>query len=446
MRQLNRQKALAVSIVSLLGISGLIGCSTQKDLTIERENKGQGAAKDITITYVGSQNWLNKGSKIDSELNEAFTRETGIKVNMQVVPDDQYANILKTKLASGEAPDIFMVRAGAGAQKFLPDKYFADLSNEKWVSRYAPYAKAGSTINGKVMGFMTWSVDGWGILYNTKTFEKYNLTVPKTFTEFTKTLDTLKANNITPVYEVGKESWHWGIWLSQMGPIAAKSNPGLYEKLNSNQIKFADVKEFETFLIQFKEMYDKEYFGKDPISNTWGSSYEAMGNEQAATFLSYTSYQNEVAERFADSKAMDWRMFPIPMAGNNVFSHSAGGNMRVAYKDSKNLESVKAFFDFLARPDNLKKYYDARPDIQPAPSFIDVPAKPTMSGKTLLENAPGGDGMDMEYGVLYWDNTTVGKYIQDMMLGGSTPQQVLESIDKDRAKLFNVPPKEVPHF
>ncbi|MBJ8193754.1 carbohydrate ABC transporter substrate-binding protein, partial [Bacillus cereus] len=52
------------------------------------------------------------------------------------------------------------------------------------------------------------------------------------------------ANNITPVYEVGKEAWHWGIWLSQMGPIAEKNNPGLYEKLNSNQIKYADVKEF----------------------------------------------------------------------------------------------------------------------------------------------------------------------------------------------------------
>ncbi|MBJ8193720.1 extracellular solute-binding protein, partial [Bacillus cereus] len=83
-------------------------------------------------------------------LNEAFTQETGIKVDMQVIPDDQYANVLKTKLASGEAPDIFMVSAGVGAQKFLPDKYFADLSNEKWVSRYVPYAKAGSTIDGKV--------------------------------------------------------------------------------------------------------------------------------------------------------------------------------------------------------------------------------------------------------------------------------------------------------
>ncbi|WP_314587447.1 ABC transporter substrate-binding protein [Paenibacillus terrigena] len=443
MHQLKPLKLFAVTLVALLSISGLIGCSAQKDQPTGGDNKEQADApkKDITITFVGSQNWLNKGSKIDSELNEAFTQETGIKVDMQVIPDDQYANVLKTKLASGEAPDIFMVSAGVGAQKFLPDKYFADLSNEKWVSRYVPYAKAGSTIDGKVMGFMTWSVDGWGMLYNTKVFEKNNLTVPKTFDEFTKTLDILKVNNITPVYEVGKEAWHWGIWLSQMGPIAEKNNPGLYEKLNSNQIKYADVKEFETFLTQFKEMYDKGYFGKNPISNTWDSGYEAMGKEQAASFLGYTSYQNEVAGKFADSGANDWKMFPIPMAGNNVFSHSAGGNMRVAYKDSKNLDSVKAFFDFLARPDNLKKYYEARPDIQPAPSFTDVPAKPTASGKSLLENAPGGDGMDMEYGVLYWDNTTVGKYIQDMMLGGLTPKQVLESIDKDRAKLFSATAK-----
>ncbi|MGI2297347.1 extracellular solute-binding protein, partial [Paenibacillus sp. GXUN7292] len=115
--------------------------------------------KNVTLTFVASQNWVNKGSKVDSELIEAFTKETGIKVDLQVVPDDQYANVLKTKMTSGEVPDIFMVGAGSGAYKYLPEKYFADLSNEEWVSRYAPYAKAGTTINDKISGFMTWNVD-----------------------------------------------------------------------------------------------------------------------------------------------------------------------------------------------------------------------------------------------------------------------------------------------
>lgn len=76
-------------------------------------------------------------------------------------------------------------------------------------------------------------------------------------------------------------------------------------------------------------------------------------------------------------------MFPIPVAGNNIYSHSAGGNMRVAYKDSKNLEYVKQFFDFLTREDNLKMFYEGRPDLQSNPSFTDVPGKVSVMGCTL---------------------------------------------------------------
>lgn len=38
--------------------------------------------KNVTLTFVASQNWVNKGSKVDSELIEAFTKETGIKVDL----------------------------------------------------------------------------------------------------------------------------------------------------------------------------------------------------------------------------------------------------------------------------------------------------------------------------------------------------------------------------
>ncbi|WP_340004813.1 ABC transporter substrate-binding protein [Paenibacillus sp. FSL K6-0276] len=397
-----------------------------------------GDKKNVTLTFVSSQNWMNKGSKVDSELIEAFTKETGINVDLQVVPDDQYTNVLKTKMASGEVPDIFMVGAGAGAQKYLPEKYFADLSNEEWVGRYAPYAKTGTTINDKVSGFMTWNVDGWGILYNVELFKKYDLSVPKTMDELMQVSDVLKENGVeTPLYMLGKEAWYWAVWFSQFGPKAEQANPGLYDKLNNQELKFADVKEFETFLTEYKTLYDKGYFGKNSLSNPWDSGYEAMGTGKAAMLLMYQSYQSEVAEKYPDSKATEWEMFPIPLAGNDMYSHSAGGNMRVAYKDSKNLDSVKKFFDFLAKPENLNTFYDGRPDLESNPSFVDVESKPSQAGKTIIENSPGGQGLDMEYGVLYWDNTIIGKYIQELMLGSKTPMQVLEAIDSDRQKSFD---------
>lgn len=71
------------------------------------------------------------------------------------------------------------------------------------------------------------------------------------------------------------------------------------------------------------------------------------------------------------------------------------------------------------------------------PSFIDVPGAPTAAGKSMIPNSTGGEGMEMEYGVLYWDNTQVGVYMQEMLLGNKTAKQVLESIDGDRQKMFD---------
>ncbi|NLF26325.1 MAG: carbohydrate ABC transporter substrate-binding protein [Clostridiales bacterium] len=424
------KKGLGRILVALL-LAGML-CATMAPAIAGAEK-----IEGVTLTFVASQNWVNKAGNVDDVLNQKFEEETGIKIDMQMVPDDQYANVLKTKMSTGEVPDIFMVSGGVGAEKYLPEKYFADLSDEPWVDRYVEYARQGTTINGKVMGLMTWCVDGWAILYNPELYAQYGLSAPTSFDAFKTVCQTLLDNGITPIYEIGKESWHWAVWFSQVGPYAASKHEDLYGKLNRNEIEFADIPEFEQFLAEFKEVYDLGYLGEYSLANPWDAAYEVLGTGGAAGFLAYQSYQHEVMDKYPESDAGSWEMYPIPFAGNNMYSHSAGGNMRVAYKDSPNLEYVKMFFEFLARPDNLQIFYDGRGDLQTAPSFADVEAKPTTSGKSVVENAPGGQGMDLEYGVMYWDNTQVGIFIQEMMLGNKTPAEVLEAIDGKRQEMFD---------
>ena len=59
----------------------------------------------MTLTVASSANWTKD---IDKSLAEQFTEETGIKVEFQLTPDDQYSNVLKAKLSTGEGPDVFL--------------------------------------------------------------------------------------------------------------------------------------------------------------------------------------------------------------------------------------------------------------------------------------------------------------------------------------------------
>src|SRR6187402_2348859 len=61
--------------------------------------------EDVTITYLASQNWVLDSEK---ELAEQFEAETGIHVDYQIIPADQYFSVLQTKLdAGGDGIDIF---------------------------------------------------------------------------------------------------------------------------------------------------------------------------------------------------------------------------------------------------------------------------------------------------------------------------------------------------
>ncbi len=415
----------------------LIGLISSLSVLLARGNSGEPPQKGSgkTISYLAATGWVDsQGSTVDSDLNAAFTKETGIKVDMQVVPADQYTNLLKTKMATNEVPDVFMVWAGVGASQFFPEKNFADLSGEDWVQSYKPYAKSGSSWNGKTVGLMTWSVDGWGILYNPRLFAKHGVKVPATLEELDAASRAFQKAGLVPIYLPGKPAWYWALWLAQFGPRAQEDTPGLYDALNANRAKFADVAVFKTMLSQFKDFYDKGYFGKNPLANSWDSGYGALGEGKAPMLFGVQAYQTEVAKRYPQSGAENWKMFPMPFAGNKYFSHSAGGLMRVAYKNSKNLENVKKFFSFLTRSENLRTFYAGRSELQLNPAFVGVQGKPTEGTKSML--ALPKSGMDMEYGVKFWDNTVFGKFIQELMLGSKTPEGVLQEIDKSREKLF----------
>lgn len=418
--------------VALASVLAGCGSNDKNANNSPAENGSANKQAGVTIKVATSANWTKD---IDKELAKEFEAASGNKIEFQVSPDDQYVNVLKAKFQTGEGPDIYLTSSGVAMEQFLPDEHALDLSGEPWVARYTDWAKAGTTYKGKVIAFNTWSVDGWGMLYNPALFEQAGVAVPKTYDEFVKACEALLAKGITPIYEPGKAEWHQEILLNSMGSLLSHKTPDIYEQFNNNTAKMADQKDLETGLTQLKELNDKGFFGKDFLSQTWENSVDAMGSAKYAMMLTYSTFQNEVLAKYPDSKADTWQMFPLPLADNHTWAISSGGVVRSINKDSKVIDAAKQYFDFLAQPDTLKKYYAARPDLGPI-SFKDVEGKTTNAYTSVMTNATDGTGQDFESGVKFWNQSVIGKLVQDLYLGGKTPKQVLEAIDADRAKMF----------
>lgn len=417
---MKRKMAMALSVTMAAGLLAGTGVVSS-------------AKENVTITVGASQNWVKE---IDRELAAEFTEKTGIEIDFQVNPDDQYDKIIKTKLATNEAPDIIYVSAGVSMQTFQPEENFLDLSDMAWVDQMKDWAKEGSIIDGKLYGFNMWSVDGTAMMYNTQLFEQYGVSVPENFEELKAVCQVFKDNGILPIYENAKDAWHNHWWLSMLAAAMEKESPGFVERLNKNEVKYADSKVMLQALYDYKELYDLGYFGEEPFANEWEYSYEAMGTGKAAMIATYIAYSNEVQERYPESNALEWEMFPLLIGGINEYNHSAGGVVRVVNKNTEYADEIEQYFNFLVEKENAERYYTARTDLGEA-SVKGVEVRElTPAYNSLVSYAKNGTAIVCGGSVKYWSVDTIGKAMQDMLIGNITPEQVIEEMDADRQKTF----------
>ncbi|WP_373233182.1 ABC transporter substrate-binding protein [Cohnella sp.] len=371
-------------------------------------------AKDVTLTLTAASGdtWIRP---IDQEIIKDFEKETGIRVDVQITPVDQYASVLKSKLSAGVGTDLSLIWPQANAAQFLPNENFLDLSDEDWVSTLTPAAKRDGTYDGKVIG---WNPEGenagWGIMYNKQIFASQGLEVPKTYADFVAVCEKLLANGITPLYEPLKDTWHSGIWFALMGPLAEKNNPGLMDKLNKDEAGYIDVKEFETFLTQYKEIYDKGFFGKEAFSNTWDKGMPTMQTGKYAMFLVPSNMDVQSKGQYPDFDFANFGEFPTPFADNQMLAVYDGTIIRVINKKSENIEAAKQYLSYISRPEVLEKYYAAS-GLNPAFNGFE-PIQADFE-KSLRSNSDGNVNTTMETGIRFWDNTSVGNYVQEL-LGG----------------------------
>ena len=138
---MNRRTALVWATLAGVAVAAL---SAETALSQEK----------VTLTYLASQGWVYDA---EQQLGKKFEEQTGIAIDYQIVPADQYFNLLRTKLNSGEAPDIFGGQSGVTDLKlqYNVEKNAVDLSNEPWASKLDPLVAAQSTVNGKLYG-MWW--------------------------------------------------------------------------------------------------------------------------------------------------------------------------------------------------------------------------------------------------------------------------------------------------
>lgn len=390
--------------------------------------------QNLTLTLIASQGWIKDP---EQALGKKFEQQTGIRIDYQILPANQYFNVLKTKLNSGQGPDIFGGQTGAGqlASDYNVEKNAVDLSGEEWLKREDPASVNETTVNGKVYGQTIWDVKGgtFVVNYNKAIFQQLGLSVPKTYAEFKAVSEKILAAGITPIYEPIADGWHHVLWFPHQGPRWEELTPGLKDSLNANKTTFAANKDMLTTLQQLNEMYTAGFFGSNALSDTGAETEAKLSSGKFAMNLSTLNEPAAVEKAFPNVKADTFGYFPMPLDDNQIVAVNPGGPSKFIYSGSKNIAAAKQYLAFLAQPENLQYLLDNEPTMSSL-NFSGLKDKFNQEQKNFFTNYP-------KTGTVYQASITylnaqwfdMGKDMVAMFSGAIQPLDVLKKIDQRRA-------------
>ena len=285
----------------------------------------------------------------------ALEEKTGIKSEIELIPGGaEGQTIIKSRIASGEMPDILYFNTGALLNTLNPEKNFVDISNEPFVANLSADFKTAASVNGKLFGIPVAPANVGGIVYNKKIYNDLGLKIPTTWAQFLDNCDKAKTAGYTAVLGTYADSW-----TAQLPMLADFYNvnavlPDFAANYTANKAHFADTPDA---LKGFQKIADlKDLMNKDFATTTYDTGLGILGEGKAVHYPMLSSLFRNLIATYPDVAKNDLGIFPLPSDNPNIngFTFWTPSGYFIT-KSCKDLESAKVWMAFLTSQEG----YDA---------------------------------------------------------------------------------------
>ncbi len=176
------------------------------------------------------------------EAKELALKNIDVNIQLEMPSSDLAGQILKARLASNDAPDLFTLHAVADVPSFYKAGYLSDLSNQPFVNNLFSNVRRSVTFDGKVVALPLESLE-WGYLYNKTLFKQAGIaTPPLTLDAMRADIGKLKATHVTPFELSFQESWIPQLMTAlALGGVVTSEHPNWVAGMNKGQASYKDV-------------------------------------------------------------------------------------------------------------------------------------------------------------------------------------------------------------
>ncbi|WVX13608.1 extracellular solute-binding protein [Paenibacillus peoriae] len=332
-----------------------VGNSNENDTSNGTTDTGK--AKSVTLrVFIEGPRLKEYYDKYIEQFKAKVKAEKNIDVTVQLEmpPVENASQILKTRLASNDAPDVFTLHAINNIPQYSKAGYLMDLSDQPFVGKLLDSVKPAVTNpDGKVVAVPLETLS-WGYLYNKKIFSEQGIAPPTTLTEMRATVDKLKAANVTPFLLSYKDSAIPQLFLPlAVGALINTEDKNFIDQMNKDEGSFSEVKSmFEIIDLVNKNGTNKalEVGGDD------GAAAFAQG--KAAMWVQGPWYAESILKSNPD---MDFGVAPLPINDNpdaTMINLSVSTSLAV-YSGTKNKEVATDFVNYILDKKDSNDFFQA---------------------------------------------------------------------------------------
>ncbi len=401
----------------------------------------------VKLTFATYNAWWNMENL--QKAIQMYEEETGNTIDPQIYPDDQFMNVLKAKLATGDVPDVFA---------FNPS--VKDFGRDQLAPLSGPWVEKVDRTQAVKNGYM-WTGDDnvyvapygstsfMGLMYNKEVLDKAGVTLPlKTYGELVAAAEKIKAIGVVPLYLPNKEAWTAQINVFAGSQYIAMKNPDFAKQVAAGRLKFQDEPMLVDMFKRIVEFKNQGFMNDDMASATMPMAEQALAEGKAAFVGGGNWLYQDFVKNYPD-KADLISMTPFSWSDDpndlSVFKGGSGNGLYVPAA-SKQPEAALDFINFVMSDKVMQAMYE----IAPGANDVGAPTKASSWDTDMQEMIDNGTAKtgDAFYNAANaiepnFDSGDMGAAGQ-VLFAGKDPVKVLEDLYSSVSKKNKA--KKIPGF
>ena len=351
------KKVLSIFLVAAM-IFSIAACGA-------KESEEPKDPKDVKLTV-----WVSAAGKQVEALKAAvdsFAAETGYTVEFSA-PGETYEELLKTKMASKNLPDVFDTHGWSVARYSEYLEPINDIEAAKYIDNQI---KPVITNKEGKMFALPLDMDISGMVYNVDVLNEAGVDVDsiKTWADFEEACKKVVAIGKTPIHMGGKNSFTIGWFYDRVAPSYY-----ITDEKNSKADELKAGTFDENLWMEISKKLDSwvsaGFLNKDCVSGEYTADVQSIATNETA-FLFYQNLAIPLAQGI--NKDVKLGMMPLPSnSKDDEPSLIAGENVALGvWKDSKVKPQAIELLNYLAKPEVAKTISEATGN-KPALSNVKV--------------------------------------------------------------------------